>query len=103
MKYNPAYASTAGSSGNGLSNNRPYDGASDNQTTMGTKQNFGVGNAVLQYKIGRYLDTTASSSANGIVGGTGILTVNNLNTEFKPYYSLSADGKYMIWQDFAFY
>ncbi len=47
MKYNSTYASTSGSSGNGLSNNRPYDGYSDNQTTMGTKQNFGVGNVRL--------------------------------------------------------
>jgi len=101
MKYNTNYASTAGSSGNGLSNNRPYDGASDNQTTMGTKQNFGVGNSALQYKIGRYLDTTTSGSANGIVGANGILTVQNLTQEFKPYYTLSADGKYMIWYDFA--
>ena len=36
VKYNDTYASTAGSSGNGLSNNRPYDGASDNQTTITT-------------------------------------------------------------------
>jgi hypothetical protein len=41
MKYNATYAGSAGSVGNGLSNNKPYDGYSDNQTTMGTKQNFG--------------------------------------------------------------
>jgi hypothetical protein len=97
IKYNSTYDSTVDSSGNGLDHNRPYDGASDNQTTMGTKQNFDVGNAALQYKIGRYLDTTASGSANGIVNATtGILAVSNLTVEFRPHYNLSTDGKYMI-------
>jgi hypothetical protein len=58
-----------------------------------------VGNVTLQYKIGRYLDTTSGGSVNGIV--PGILVVQNLTAEFKPYYTLSTDGKYMIWHDFS--
>jgi hypothetical protein len=58
MKYNAAYTAAANtaSSGNGLSNNRPYAGVSDNQTaTSSGIQNTGVGNTALQYKIGRYI------------------------------------------------
>ncbi len=62
MKYNPTYAATTNtaSSGNGLSNNRPFTGVSDNQTaTSNGIQNTGVGNTTLQYKKGRYYDTSS--------------------------------------------
>ena len=91
-----------GSSGNGMSNNRPYiltagtGGGFDNQISLGTKQNAGVTNGALQYKIGRYLDTTANNT-NGIV--PTIVTAANLANEFRPYFT--TNGQYMIWYDYA--
>ena len=100
MKYNPTYVTPVGTScsGNGLTNNRPYDGVSDNQTVFSTIQNNGVGNACGQYKRGKYYDTT--SNANGIVGlNDSIVTKSNLASEFRPYYEV-VNG-YMVWYDFA--
>ncbi len=85
----------------GISNNRPYagtGGGSDNQISLQAKQNGGVTNGAIQYKIGRYLDTTANNN-NNIVCATNLLTVNNLNKEFRPYFTVS--GNYMIWYDYA--
>jgi hypothetical protein len=102
MKYNPTYAAAAGtaSSGNGLSNNRPYAGVSDNQTsTSSGVQNAGIGNAALQYKIGRYYDTSTNANTNGIVGTNGLITAAQLATEFRPYFEQK--GNYLVWYDFA--
>jgi len=100
MKYNYLYTPNANvaSSGNGLTNNRPFDGVSDNQTAFSTIQNTGVGNACGQYKLGKYYDTT--SNANLIVADTNsIVTKANLVAEFRPYYELK--NNYMVWYDFA--
>ncbi len=61
-------------------------------------QNAILTNGALQYKIDRYLDTTANNS-NNIVGSCNIVTVSNLNNKFRPYYTVS--GNYMIWYDYA--
>jgi hypothetical protein len=53
MKYNSTYASANTLSGNGLTNNRPFAGVSDNQTVFSTLQNSAVGNACGQYKCGK--------------------------------------------------
>jgi hypothetical protein len=100
LKYNNTYVTPAGAacSGNGLTNNRPYAGVSDNQTVFFTIQNTGVGNACGQYKCGKYYDTT--SNANGIVGTTdSIVTKSNLELEFRPYFEV-VNG-YMVWCDFV--
>jgi hypothetical protein len=100
MKYNPTYSAVANtaSSGNGLSNNRPFAGVSDNQTaTSSGIQNAGVGNAALQYKIGKYYDT--SSNQTGIVGTSGIVTTAQLATEFRPHFEQK--GNYLVWYDFC--
>jgi hypothetical protein len=60
MKYNSTYASGNTLSGNGLTNNRPFAGVSDNQTEFVSLQNSEVGNPFGQYKYGRYYDTTNS-------------------------------------------
>jgi hypothetical protein len=94
MKYNPTYATsaTAASSGNGLSNNRSFAGVSDNQTTTSSGvQNAGIGNTVLQYKIGRYYDT--SSNQTGIVGTTGLVTATQLTMNS----DLILNKKLIIW------
>jgi hypothetical protein len=104
MVYNSSYANAANAatSGNGLTNNRPYiatagtGGGFDNQISLQAKQNANVTNSAIQYKIGRYLDTTANNE-NNIVGN--LVTVTNLTTEFRPYYTVS--GNYMIWYDYA--
>jgi hypothetical protein len=98
-KYNSTYATPPGTacSGNGLTNNRPYGGVSDNQTAFSTIQNTGVGIACGQYKCGKYYDTT--SNDNGIVGTTDtIVTKANLESEFRPYYEVV--NNYMVWYDF---
>jgi hypothetical protein len=96
-KYQPAYASTTASSGNGLSNNRFFASSSANQTAVGA-QNTLIGNAANQYKIGRYVDL-ANTAGSGVYGATGLITSNNLNQEFRPYYQVS--GNYMYWHDYA--
>jgi len=96
-KYQPTFATTAGGSGNGYSNNRIFSSASDNQTTSGFA-NSSTGNAANQYKIGRYVDIT-NTTGQGIYGATGLMTANQLNAEFRPYYTTS--GGYMFWHDYA--
>ena len=99
MRYNNTYLTPNGAvcSGNGLTNNRPYGGVSDNQTAFSTIQNTGVGNACGQYKCGKYYDTT--SNANGIVASAdSIVTKANLASEFRPYYEVVNN---MVWYDFA--
>ena len=55
------------------------------QTAAGA-QNSAVGNAVNQYKIGRYVNLT-NTGGQGIYGGTNtLMTGTQLNNEFRPYY-----------------
>ena len=68
-----------------------------NQVTSSGVQNTGVGNTVLQYKIGRYYDT--SSNQTGIVGTTGLVTATQLSNEFRPYFEQKCN--YLVWYDFA--
>lgn len=97
-KYQAAYASTAGGSGNGYSNNRVFASTSDNQTAAGNA-NASTGNAANQYKIGRYVDIT-NTTGQGIYGLTNsLMTGTQLNNEFRPYYTTS--GGYMYWHDYA--
>ncbi len=97
-KYQSTYASTAGGSGNGYNNNRVFSSASDNQTTSGDA-NASTGNAANQYKVGRYVDIT-NTAGQGIYGNTNtLMTPNQLNNEFRPYYTTS--GGYMYWHDYA--
>ena len=87
-KYQPAFNTTSGASGNGYSNNRVFAASSDNQTALGV-QNTTVGNAANQYKIGRYVDTT-NTGGQGIYGASNtLMTANQLNNEFRPYYTVS--------------
>ncbi len=81
----------------GLTNNRPF-GSADNQTSaVSGVQNGGVANSALQYKIGRYLDTT-TNNANGLV--PTIVTKQQLTQEFRPYYDV-LNTNYAVWYDFA--
>jgi len=96
-KYLPLFANTASTSGNGLSNNRVFAAASDNQISVGA-QNTLIGNAANQYKIGRYIDVT-NTGGSGVYGSTGLMTSSQLNQEFRPYYAVK-DG-YMYWHDYA--
>ena len=99
-KYQAAYGTTTvnGSSGNGYSNNRVFSSTSDNQTAAGA-QNNATANAANQYKIGRYVDIT-NTTGQGIYGLTNsLMTPNQLNSEFRPYYTTS--GNYMYWHDYA--
>ena len=108
MVYSPAGAApTPGRSGVGITNNRPYMnststianglGGFETQIAYATKQNNGVVNTELQQRISRYVDVSGNNTVNNIV--PTILSQNNLNTEFKPYYVQS--GNYMIYYDYA--
>jgi hypothetical protein len=97
-KYQSTYATTAAGSGNGYNNNRVFSSASDNQVTSGDA-NASTGNAANQYKIGRYVDIT-NTTGQGIYGITNsLMTPNQLNSEFRPYYTVN--GNYMYWHDYA--
>jgi len=96
MRYVPTQAGAANGGGNGLSNNR-WIGTADNATALTASQNSGVANSALQYKIGKYVDTTVNSVTNGIMGN--IVTKAQLANEFRPYYE--TNGSFMIWYDFA--
>ena len=96
-KYQPAFANTASASGNGLSNNRVFAASSDNQIAAGAQNTF-IGNAATQYKIGRYVDL-ANTTGSGVYGASGLITSNQLNMEFRPYYQVN--GNYMYWHDYA--
>lgn len=93
IRYTDAGGATASSSGNGLSNNRPF-GSPDNATALTGSQNSGVANSALQYKLGRYVDTESNANNLG-----AIVTKTQLANEFKPYYEVK--GGYMIWYDFC--
>jgi hypothetical protein len=94
-------------SGVGITNNRPFMnttstitgglGGSETQISYAAKQNNGVVNTALQQRISRYVDISSSCTVNNIV--PTILSQNNLNTEFKPYFTRSGD--YMIYYDYA--
>jgi hypothetical protein len=97
-KYQAQYATLAAGSGNGYSNNRIFANASDNQTAAGVA-NTAVGNAANQFKIGRYVDIT-NPGGQVIYGNTNtLMTPNQLNQEFRPYYTVQ--GGYMFWHDYA--
>jgi hypothetical protein len=97
-KYQASVAAVNGSSGNGYNNNRIFTSTSDNQTVLGN-QNNAVGNAANQYKIGRYIDTT-NTAGQGIYGASNtLMTLTQLNNEFRPYYTVQ--NNYMIWHDYA--
>jgi hypothetical protein len=96
LQYVKTYVGTTSIGGNGLTNNRPF-GSTDNQTaTVSGVQNGGVDNSVLQYKIGRYLDTT-TNNRNGLVPTT--VTKQELTQEFRPYYDV-LNTNYTVWYDF---
>jgi hypothetical protein len=93
MRYSETNGPANGASGNGLSNNRPF-GSPDNATALTASQNLGVANSALQYKLGRYVDTTSNANNLG-----DIVSATQLANEFRPYYEKKGD--YMIWYDFA--
>ena len=105
MRYSATASGGTAGSGNGMSNNRiyvhgntTYGTGSDNQTGLATSQNNYINNTALQFKHGRYIDT--SNNINNI---GAILSTTNMNNEFRPYYTRSTDisGSYNIWYDYA--
>jgi len=97
-KYQAQYATQSAGSGNGYSNNRIFTNVSDNQTAAGAA-NTAVGNAANQFKIGRYVDITNTCGQNIYGNSNTLMTPNQLNQEFRPYYTTS--GNYMFWHDYA--
>ena len=105
MRYNATASGGTAGSGNGMSNNRIYSHGQttsgpghENQTALAVAQNNFINNTALQFKHGRYIDTS-----NNINNLGAILTTTNMNNEFRPYYTRSTDvsGSYNIWYDYA--
>ena len=101
-----AVGTSGGVGGNGLSNNAIY-GANSNdgdQTTPGT-QNSSTYNIGLYYRTNRICDYNSpvavgpTSSTNNLYGATGIQTLNNANTEFKPSFQII--GNVFVWTDYV--
>ncbi len=92
-------AVSAGCSGFGITNNNPFDTAASMLQTI--KQNDGKGNAALNQRINRIVDTTANSTFNNLFGTNRIMTEEQLKAEYKPHYTVTADGKFMYWFDYA--
>jgi hypothetical protein len=108
-------AATTTSSGLGLTNNRAFG-----ENTLGVDiatvpglQNLGAINTSLQRRATRCVDTSAAYNASGqnIYGGiaantnnpASIMTLAQLNQEFKPSYQVIGAGatSEMVWQDLA--
>jgi hypothetical protein len=86
-----------GGPGYGIMNNVPFDTSASVALTI--KQNDGKGNPALLQRINRTVDTTTNSSFNNLYGASRIMTADQLNSEYKPYYTVS--GNFMVWYDFA--
>lgn len=97
MKWNGAATATTGTvfRGNGWTNNSIYGNGSDNQQSAAVKQNTGVINTASQFKQGRYIDVT--NNENNFLS---IVTQNQLNAEFRPYYEEKSNN-YAVFYDYA--
>lgn len=96
--YKSMRYTSSGGSGSGISNNRVFGNGTDHQHTYSINQNSTVVNSALQYKMGRYVDT--SGNANGL---GSVLSTTQMANEARPYFTRSTDvsGSYMIWYDVA--
>lgn len=94
--YKSMRYSAAGGSGSGISNNRVFGNGTDHQTSYQVNQNGNVVNSALQYKMGRYVDT--SGNANNL---SAVLSTTQMANEARPYFTRSTDisGSYLIWYD----
>jgi hypothetical protein len=90
---------STGTSGFGITNNNPFDTAASMLQTI--KQNDGKGNPALLQRINRTVDTTTNSSFNNLFGANRIMTEDQLKAEYKPHYTVTTDGKFMYWFDYA--
>jgi hypothetical protein len=87
------YGAAATRSGIGLTNNRPFIntnstianglGGFDTQISYAARQNGNVVNSAIQERISRYVDVSNNACVNNTV--PTILSVNNIQNEFKPY------------------
>jgi hypothetical protein len=93
MRYVSAITATDGNSGNGLTNNRPF-GAGEHQGVIVASQNDNACNTAIQGKLNRYVDTSAN-----INNSLALVTVTQLNNEFKPYYEFKSG--YHCWYDYG--
>ena len=90
-------------SGRGLVNNQPFDSAATSTSggfMASTNQNSGQFNKAIFQRMNRLVDVTANNT-NGVYGTTGIVTETALKADFKPYYTVSSDGKTMYWIDYS--
>ena len=101
-----AVATTGGVGGNGLSNNTIYGvNSNDGDQTAPGAQNSSTYNIGLYYRTNRICDYSSpvavgpTSTTNNLYGSTGIQTLNNANTEFKP--SFQVIGNVFVWTDYV--
>ena len=92
-----APANDSGLSGYGIVNNNAYQTSASFQQTI--PQNNGKGNDAILQRVNRVVDTTTNSSFNNLFGTTGIMSLSNLGSEYKPYYTVQSNCMY--WFDYA--
>ena len=105
-QYNNIAVATASLGGNGVTNNRATSGT----TTPGTQfqqsltasfQNRGTINTALSERLSRnvHIQTATDVTAQNIYGTNGLMSAQQLNNEFKPYFI--KNGNYLIQYDTA--
>ena len=91
-------ATGASVSGYGITNNRPFDTSASFQQTVA--QNSGKGNNAILQRSQRIVDTTTlGKEYNDLFGAGGLLTADQLISEYKPYYK--TESNFMYWFDYA--
>ena len=90
-------ADDSGLSGYGIINNNPFQTSASFQQVI--PQNNGKGNDAILQRVNRVVDTTANSTFNNLFGASGIMSLSNLGSEYKPYYTVQ--GNCMYWFDYA--
>ena len=93
IRYHAEKTATAGNSGNGVCNNRPF-GAGDHQSSPYSVQNANACNTAILGKLARFVDTSANYN-----NFTSLVTTTQLANEYRPYYEFKSG--YHIWYDYG--
>jgi len=97
MRYVNGSGSANTNSGSFLTNNRPFNNttaAIGTQTVAGL-QNVGCVNDAIRQRVGRYIDTT--NTTTNLFGN--LITRAQLNTELRPFFEIVSNTS--IWYDYA--
>lgn len=97
MRYVNGSGAANTNSGSYLTNNRPFNNVTSaigSQTVAGL-QNVGCVNDAIRQRVGRYIDTT--NTTTNLFGN--LITRAQLNTELRPFFEIQSNTS--IWYDYA--